>query len=367
MAGNTFGEIFRVTTFGESHGAALGCVIDGCPSGLEVDRDFIQSALNRRRPGAWSQDGKLNSSVTARKEADEVEILSGVFEGKSTGTAIALLIRNTSQHSGDYSNIAASYRSGHADFTYDAKYGFRDYRGGGRSSGRETAARVAAGAVATLFTAKNGLMVTAYTIEAAGIKAEKRDLSQIEQNPLRAPDCAAAEKMNEAIEEIRKKGDSAGGIIECVVEGCPAGLGEPVFDKLDAELAKAILSVGAVKGIEFGDGFEAARATGSTNNDAMHAENGKPVFDTNHAGGILGGMSNGNKIVFRVAVKPVPSIFLPQNTVRKDGNTLVSSELQIHGRHDVCLCPRIVPVVEAMTQLVLADMLLRNRSSKADF
>ena len=363
MAGNTFGSVFRVTTFGESHGAALGCVIDGCPAGVKIDRDFIQSALNRRRPGA-GDDGKLNASVTARKEADEVEILSGVFEGRATGTPISLLIRNTSQHSGDYSNIAASYRPGHADFTYDAKYGFRDYRGGGRSSGRETAARVAAGAVAASLTSLSGIKVTAYTIEAAGIKAEKRDFSQIEKNPLRAPDSEAAVKMNEAIEKIRKDGDSAGGIIECVVEDCPAGLGEPVFDKLDAELAHAMLSIGAVKGIEFGDGFDAVRLTGSTNNDAMHAEKGKPCFDTNHAGGILGGISNGNKIIFRIAVKPVPSIFKPQNTVRHEDGRLVSSELQIQGRHDVCLCPRIVPVVEAMTHIVLADMLLLNRASR---
>ncbi|WP_027727246.1 chorismate synthase [Treponema sp. C6A8] len=366
MSGNSFGSVFRVTTFGESHGAALGCVIDGCPAGVKIDRDFIQAALNRRRPGAWGEQG-LNASVTARKEADEVEILSGLFEGRSTGTPISLLIRNTSQHSKDYSNIAASYRPGHADFTYDAKYGFRDYRGGGRSSGRETAARVAAGAVAACLTSLSGIKVTAYTIEAAGIKAEKRDLSQIEKNPLRAPDGDSALKMNEAIEKLRSEGDSAGGIIECLVEGCPAGLGEPVFDKLDALLAHAMLSIGAVKGIEFGDGFEAARSTGSTNNDAMHAENGAPVFDTNHAGGILGGISNGNKIIFRVAVKPVPSIFKPQNTVRHEGDSLVSSQLQIQGRHDVCLCPRIVPVIEAMAQLVLADLLLQNRSSKVDF
>ena len=367
MSGNTFGHIFRVTTFGESHGAALGCVIDGCPAGVKIDRDFIQSALNRRRPGAWGEQG-LNASVTARKEADEVEILSGVFEGLSTGTPISLLIRNTSQHSGDYSNIKDTFRPGHADFTYDEKYGFRDYRGGGRSSGRETAARVAAGAVAASFTSLSGIKVTAYTIEAAGIKAEKRDFSQIEKNPLRAPDNEAALKMNEAIEKLRSQGDSAGGIIECVVEGCPAGLGEPVFDKLDALLAHAMLSIGAVKGIEFGDGFEAARSTGSSNNDSMHAENGRPFFDTNHAGGILGGISNGNKIIFRLAVKPVPSIFVPQKTVQKSGDGNVEDfQLQIQGRHDVCLCPRIVPVVEAMTQLVLADLLLQNRTSKVSF
>jgi len=362
MSGNTFGSIFRVTTFGESHGAALGCIIDGCPAGISLQRDSIQKALNRRRPGA-GDDGQLNPAVTARKEADEVEILSGVFEDKTTGTPISLMIRNTSQHSSDYSNIAASYRPGHADFTYDSKYGFRDYRGGGRSSGRETAARVAAGAVAAEILNQSGVKVIAYTIKAAGIEAEKRNLDEIEQNRMRAPDNEAAEKMNAAIEEFRKAGDSAGGIIECVVKNCPAGLGEPVFDKLDAELAKAMLSIGAVKGIEFGDGFDVADSKGSLNNDQMHAENGKPVFDSNHAGGILGGISNGNDIVFRVAVKPVPSIFLGQNTVKKDGNQLVSSTLEIKGRHDICLCPRIVPVIEAMTQIVLADMLLRNANS----
>ena len=367
MSGNTFGRIFRVTTFGESHGAALGCVIDGCPAGTPIDRDFIQVALNRRRPGA-SADGKLNASVTARKEADEVEILSGVFEGRATGTPISLLIRNTSQHSGDYSNIKDTYRPGHADFTYDEKYGFRDYRGGGRSSGRETAARVAAGAVAASLTSLSGIKVTAYTIEAAGIKTKARDFSQIEKNPLRAPDSEAALKMNEAIEKIRSQGDSAGGVIECVVEGCPAGLGEPVFDKLDALLAHAMLSIGAVKGIEFGDGFDAARLTGSQNNDKMRASEGKPSFETNHAGGILGGISSGNKIIFRLAVKPVPSIFIPQETVKKSADgSLENHQLQIQGRHDVCLCPRIVPVVEAMTQLVLADLLLQNRSARAEF
>lgn len=362
MSGNTIGNIFRVTTFGESHGAALGCVIDGCPAGLEIKQEVIQAALNRRKPGA-GDNGKLNPNVTARKEADEVEILSGVFENKAEGTPIALLIRNTSQHSSDYSNIKDLFRPGHADFTYDAKYGFRDYRGGGRSSGRETAARVAAGAVAGEILKSAGIKVTAYTIKAAGISIEKKDLSQIEQNGMRAPDNKAAETMLAKIEEIRSKGDSAGGIIECVVEGCPAGLGEPVFDKLDAEIAKAMLSIGAVKGIEFGDGFAAADSFGSVNNDQMHSENGKPVFETNHAGGILGGISNGNQIIFRVAVKPVPSIFQKQHTVSKPAENpdagYSSSDMEIKGRHDVCLCPRIVPVVEAMTQIILADMLLR--------
>ena len=368
MAGNSFGTNFKVTTFGESHGEGLGCVIDGCPAGTEISLENIQKAMDRRRPGAKSADGKANASVTARSEADKVEILSGIFENKATGTPICLLIRNTSQHSADYGNLIDTFRPGHADFTYDAKYGFRDYRGGGRSSGRETAARVAAGAVAMQFLEKYGIKITAYTIKAAGISAEKRDFSQIEQNNLRTPDNGAAEKMNAAIEKLRAEGNSAGGIIECVIDGCPAGLGEPVFDKLDAMLAQAMLSIGAVKGFEIGDGFAAADSTGAENNDEMSAVDGKPVFKTNHAGGILGGISNGNQILFRVAVKPVPSIFIKQETVKKQGaNTDSASknyenaDLQIKGRHDVCLCPRIVPVVEAMAAIVIADALLTQR------
>ena len=367
--GNTFGTSFSVTTFGESHGVALGCVIDGCPAGIELTKEMIQKALNRRRPGS-SVTGQTSASVTARKEADEVEILSGVFQDRTTGTPIALEVRNTSQHSQDYGNLDLTFRPGHADYTYDIKYkGNRDYRGGGRSSGRETLARVAAGAVAQQILNQYGIKVTAYTIRAAGISAEKRDFSQIEQNNLRAPDNEAAEKMNARIEELRASGDSAGGIIECLVSGCPAGLGEPVFDKLDAALAGAMLSIGAVKGFEIGDGFDAADSLGSENNDKMHAEKGKAVFDTNHAGGVLGGLSSGADIVFRVGVKPVPSIFKPQQTVRRagdfgeDGKALYeTTELQIKGRHDVCLCPRIVPVVEAMTSLVIADFLLRDKN-----
>ena len=368
--GNTFGKSFCVTTYGESHGTALGCIIDGCPAGIELDSSVIQKALNRRRPGL-SPDGKLNAAVTARTEADKVEILSGVFEGRTTGTPIALEVRNTSQHSGDYGNLDLTFRPGHADYTYDIKYkGNRDYRGGGRSSGRETLARVAAGAVAQEFLNQKGIKITAYTIRAAGISAKKRNLNQIEENNLRAPDIEAAEEMNKKIEELRAAGDSAGGIIECIVTGCPAGLGEPAFDKLDAQLAQAMLSIGAVKGFEIGDGFDAADSFGSQNNDSMHAENGKPVFDSNHAGGVLGGLSSGADIVFRIAVKPVPSIFKAQQTVKRSsafdeqGNAQYeSTELQIKGRHDICLCPRIVPVVEAMTALVLADCLLRAQNA----
>ena len=369
--GNTFGKNFSVTTFGESHGVALGCIIDGCPAGIALTKEMIQKALDRRRPGA-SVTGEASASVTARKEADEVEILSGVFEGRTTGTPIALEVRNTSQHSGDYGNLDLTFRPGHADFTYDVKYrGNRDYRGGGRSSGRETLARVAAGAVAQEFLNQKGIKITAYTIRAAGISATKRDLSQIEENNLRAPDNQAAAEMNKKIEELRAAGDSAGGVIECLVRGCPVGLGQPVFDKLDAALAGAMLSIGAVKGFEIGDGFAAADSLGSANNDTMHAENGKPLFDSNHAGGVLGGLSSGADILFRVAVKPVPSIFKAQKTLCRtsdfnaDGSaTYESTELTIKGRHDVCLCPRIVPVVEAMTALVLADFLLRDYNAR---
>ena len=367
--GNTFGTNFSVTSFGESHGTALGCIIDGCPAGIELTKEMIQKALDRRRPGA-SVTGEASASVTARKEADEVEILSGVFEGRTTGTPIALEVRNSSQHSADYGNLDKSFRPGHADFTYDIKYsGNRDYRGGGRSSGRETVARVAAGAVAQQLLNKYGIKITAYTIRAAGISAQKRELSQIEENNLRAPDNQAAAEMNKKIEELRAAGDSAGGVIEGLVTGCPAGLGQPVFDKLDAKLAQAMLSIGAVKGFEIGDGFAAADSLGSQNNDLMHAEKGKPFFDSNHAGGVLGGLSSGADILFRVAVKPVPSIFKSQQTVRRtsdftaDGKAdYETTELQIKGRHDVCLCPRIVPVVEAMAALVLADFILRDNN-----
>lgn len=353
--GNVFGKNFRITTFGESHGEALGCVIDGCPAGITVTKEDIQSALNRRRPGV-SADGKLNSAVTSRTEADEVEILSGIFEGKTTGTPIALMVRNTSQHSADYNNLKNTFRPGHADYTYDIKYdGNRDYRGGGRSSGRETLSRVAAGAVAQKVLEGRGIKITAYTIRAAGVSVSKRNLDEIEQNSLRACDNEAAKKMELEVEKLRASGDSAGGVIECVIDGCPAGWGNPVFDKLDADFAKAMLSIGAVKGIEFGDGFACADSHGSENNDQMHVENGNVVFDSNHSGGILGGISNGNKIVFRVAVKPVPSIFKSQNTVCKKDGKYENTTLEISGRHDVCLCPRIVPVVEAMAALVLVD------------
>ncbi|MBQ9539788.1 MAG: chorismate synthase [Treponema sp.] len=352
MAGNTFGESFRLTTFGESHGEALGCVIDGCPAGLDIDAGFLQAELDRRRPG---QGG---AAVTSRKEGDKAEILSGVFDGKATGTPIAIIIRNSSQRSGDYDNIKDKFRPGHADYTYFRKYGIRDYRGGGRSSGRETAARVAAGAVAKMLLSKYGIQIKAYTIKAAGIDCGERDLSAIEKNPLRACSLEAAARMQEEIEKLRKEGNSAGGIVECRAVGLAAGFGEPVFDKLDAVLAHAIVSIGAVKGIEFGSGFAASDMTGRENNDSIRKG---PSFQTNNAGGILGGISNGDELVFRAAVKPVPSIYIQQQTVDISGN---ECDILIEGRHDVCLCPRIVPVVEAMTAITLADALLRNRGAR---
>lgn len=366
MSGSTFGKIFRATTFGESHGTALGVVVDGVPAGTKIDLAKIQERLDRRRPGA-KNDGKFNAAVTARSEADKAEILSGVFEGKAQGTPIAIEIRNSSQHSSDYSNLKDAFRPGHADFTYQEKYGFRDYRGGGRSSGRETCARVAAGALALQFleqTLGKKFSVTAYTLRAAGISCKKIDLKAIERNPLRAADLNAARAMQERVEELRAKGDSAGGIVECQIKGVPAGLGEPVFEKLDATLAAAMLSIGAVKGIEFGAGFAACDMTGSENNDIMKVKGKKAAFESNNAGGLLGGISNGNTIIFRLAIKPVPSVFVEQKTVKMSKGKLAETKLKIQGRHDVCLCPRIVPVVEAMAALAIADALLQERAAK---
>ncbi|MCI5523348.1 MAG: chorismate synthase [Spirochaetia bacterium] len=352
MAGNSFGEVFKVTTFGESHGEGLGCIIDGCPAGIDFDFNLLQNEMDRRKPGV------KGASVTARKADDKAEVLSGIFEGKTTGTPIAILIRNTNQHSKDYSNIMNKFRPGHGDFTYWEKYGIRDYRGGGRSSGRETCARTAAGAVAKMILNHYGISVTAYTKKAAGISAEKIDFSEIEKNTMRCPDSNAAKLMEEKVDEFRRNKNSCGGIIECVVKGVPAGLGEPVFDKLDASIAHGIISIGAVKGIEFGSGFAAADSNGKDNNDEMKEG---PEFLTNNAGGILAGISNSADIVFRAAVKPVPSIYLSQQTVDVQGN---QCSILIEGRHDICLCPRVVPVVEAMTAISIADMILRNRNSR---
>ena len=345
---NSFGELFRVTTFGESHGPAIGAVVDGVPAGLELAEADIQKELDRRKPGQ-------SVMTTPRRESDTVEILSGVFEGRTTGTPVALLIRNQDQRSRDYGPLAEVFRPGHADYTYFAKYGIRDYRGGGRSSGRETAARVAAGAIARKFLReKFGVEITAWTAAAAGIAGKRFCPEFIEKNPLRAADPDMAEAMESAVRQAMEAQDSAGGIVACRAEHVPAGWGEPVFDKLDALLAHAMLSLGAVKGIEFGDGFAAAAARGSENNDAMTPAG----FATNHAGGMLGGISNGMPIEFRIAVKPTPSIRREQETVDKENRPRT---LEIAGRHDPCICPRIVPVVEAMTALVLADLALRAR------
>lgn len=373
MAGNTFGTVFRITTFGESHGQALGVVIDGCPAGIPIKQEEIQAELNRRRPG-HSGNKEFNPAVTSRSEADTAEIMSGVFEGVSIGSPITLLIHNTNQHSKDYSALAKTFRPGHADYTYYKKYGTYDYRGGGRSSGRETAARVAAGAVAQAvlkaYCPDTHIEIIAHTVEACGIKATPLPLEQItkaciEENAMRCADKKSADEMLKTITELRKTGDSGGGIIECIVKGVPAGWGEPVFDKLEAELAKAIMSIGAVKGIEFGSGFASAGIKGSEQNDSMLTPNGNDVhFKTNNAGGILGGISTGNTILFRFAVKPVPSIFLKQQTlsvtINNGNNTYENTDICIEGRHDVCLCPRIVPVAEAMVAVTLTDMCLRH-------
>ena len=348
---NSFGTVFKVTTFGESHGAALGVIIDGVPAGIPIDADFIQHELDRRKPGQ-------SEVCTARKESDSGEILSGVFQGVSTGTPIAILLRNADQHSKDYSNIAEIFRPGHADYTFFQKYGIRDYRGGGRSSGRETAARVAAGAVAKLLLKEYGITIRACACQIGKIQAQMPyDWEAVEKNIVRSADAGAAEKMILAIKEAQADKDSLGGAVYGEILNLPAGLGEPVFDKLDALLAHAFMSIGSIKGIEIGDGFDVAEKRGSENNDAMDS-NG---FLSNHAGGILGGISNGNTVTFRLAVKPTPSIAKVQKTVDISGS---EKDIEITGRHDPCLVPRIIPVVESMAAITVADLLLRNRSAK---
>lgn len=356
MAGSTFGTLFRVTTWGESHGKGIGAVVDGVPAGIPIDEQVIQRYLDRRKPGQ-------SQFTTQRKERDQVQILSGIFEGKTTGTPIAMEVRNEDQHSNDYKEIASYYRPGHADFTFDEKYGFRDYRGGGRSSGRETIGRVAAGAIACEFLKMLGISILAYSREIGGIRAETFEKDQIERNAFRLPDELAAEKVEEYLKEKILECDSVGGVIECVVSGLPKGLGEPVFDKLDANLAKAMLSIGAVKGFEIGDGFASAKSSGSVNNDAFIFRDGKIVKETNHAGGVLGGMSDGSDLMMRIAIKPTPSIARTQQTVKQDGTPI---DVVIKGRHDPIIVPRAVVVVEAMTALVLADALLINMSSRVD-
>ena len=358
MNKSSFGNHFTVTTWGESHGKALGAVIDGCPAGLSLNEGDIQKFLDRRKPGQ-------SRYTTARKEGDLVKILSGVFEGKTTGTPISLMVRNTDQRSRDYGNIAYSYRPGHADFTFDAKYGFRDYRGGGRSSGRETIGRVAAGAVACKILESLGIQIMAYTksIGPISIPEQDYDYSVITDNTLYMPNNQYAEKASAYLEECIRSQDSSGGIIECRVDHMPAGIGETVFEKLDANLAKAMMSIGAVKGFEIGDGFQAAKASGSQNNDAFASNTDGIYKETNHSGGVLGGMSDGSTIILRAAIKPTPSISQPQDTVDKDGNPL---SLTIHGRHDPVIVPRAVVVVESMTAITLVDMLFQNMSARMD-
>ena len=358
MAGSTYGKILTMTTWGESHGAGVGVVVDGCPAGLALCEEDVQRYLDRRKPGQ-------SRFTTKRSESDTVEILSGVFEGRTTGTPISMLVRNQDQHSKDYSEIASYYRPGHADYTFDEKYGFRDYRGGGRSSGRETIGRVAAGAIAAKILEQMGITVFAYTRSIGPVDA---DLTKFNRTTARStitamPDAEADEKACAYLQQAREACDSVGGCMECLVEGLPAGIGDPVFEKLDANLAKAIMSIGAVKAVEIGDGAEASRHTGSENNDPFRMENGKVTKISNHSGGILGGMSDGSPIIVRAYVKPTPSIFRPQQTVNRSGE---NTELTIRGRHDPIIVPRAVVVMECMTAITVLDAMMMNMSAKLD-
>ncbi|WP_431121252.1 chorismate synthase [Flagellimonas flava] len=353
MAGNSFGQLFRLTTFGESHGKALGGVIDGCPAGISLDLEQIQNELDRRKPGQ-------SAIVTQRKEPDTVEFYSGIFEGKTTGTPIGFAIHNTNQKSKDYSHIKDSYRPSHADYVYDKKYGFRDYRGGGRSSARETASRVVAGAIAKQLL--NGVKINAYVSQVGEMKLEKDynalDLSKIDTNPVRCPDMEMAQKMEDYIKSIKKEGDTIGGVVSCVIQNVPIGLGEPVFDKLHATLGAAMLSINAVKGFEYGSGFEGVQMKGSQHNDAFNSDG---TTTTNRSGGVQGGISNGMDIYFNVAFKPVATVLQAYETINKEGEKVTT---QGKGRHDPCVVPRAVPIVEAMAALVLADYMLLARSNK---
>lgn len=358
MAGSIYGRLFQISTWGESHGKGIGVVIDGCPAGLSLSEEDIQVYLDRRKPGQ-------SQFTTGRKESDMAQIWSGVFEGRTTGTPISILVQNQDQRSRDYGNIINTYRPGHADYTFDEKYGFRDYRGGGRSSGRETTARVAAGAVAAKILKELGIEVHAYTKAIGPVSVPENEYhpEEIFQNPIYMPSNAYAQKASAYLEECIKNQDSSGGIIECVVTGMPVGIGDTVFEKLDANLAKAMLSIGAVKGFEIGDGFKAADTKGSINNDSFHTKDGRITKDTNHAGGVLGGMSDGSKIIFRAAVKPTPSISQPQSTVTKDGE---NTEMIIKGRHDPIIVPRAVVVVESMAAITILDLLFTNMSARMD-
>lgn len=356
---NSYGKIFRITTFGESHGTAVGVIIDGCPAGLPIDINFIQAELDRRRPGQ-------SKITTQRQEGDKVEVLSGIFEGKSQGMPITLAVWNEDQRSKDYSHIADKFRPSHADYTYQMKYGTRDYRGGGRSSARETLARVAAGAVAKQFLATLGVKITAYVSQVGHLQLEndytKYNFEEIENNIVRCPEPSMAEKMIALIDETRKNRDTIGGVVTCVIQGTPVGLGEPAFDKLHAELGKAMLSINAVKGFEYGSGFEGVKMYGSQHNDLFYtSEDGSIRTKTNHSGGIQGGISNGEDIYFRVAFKPVATIMQDQQSVNEAGESVIVSG---KGRHDPCVVPRAVPIVEAMAALVIADFYLRNKTTQ---
>ena len=358
MAGNTFGTLFKLTTFGESHGPAIGGILDGCPAGLKIDTDIILHDLRRRRPGQ-------SKITTQRNEPDDFEILSGIYQGVTTGSPIAFLIRNKDQRSDDYSEMKTAYRPSHADFTYDQKYGHRDHRGSGRASARETASRVFGGAIARQILTGYGIKIDAYVSAVGPFKMddnyEQIDFSKIESNIVRCPDAELAKKMIQYLEELKTKGDTCGGVITCVIKDVPAGLGEPVFDKLHADLGKAILSINAVHGFEYGSGFEGAKMTGSEHNDLFKKEGEKIVTSSNNSGGIQGGISNGMDIFFRVAFKPVSTLMIEQKTVDNHGHDIA---LKAEGRHDPCVVPRAVPIVEAMSALTLADHLLRNRNSK---
>ncbi|TRO66448.1 chorismate synthase [Christiangramia sabulilitoris] len=353
MPGNSFGKIFKLTTFGESHGVAIGGIIDGCPAGLVIDVEKVQNDLDRRRPGQ-------SAIVTQRKEPDTVEFLSGIFEGRSTGTPIGFVIKNANQKSKDYSHIKDTYRPSHADYTYDEKYGVRDYRGGGRSSARETACRVVAGSIAKQML--SGIDFNAFVSSVGTLELKKHyselDFSEIENNPVRCPDPQLAAQMEAYIREVRAEGDTVGGVVHCVIKNVPKGLGEPVFDKLHAELGKAMLSINAVKGFEYGSGFEGTKMRGSEHNDHFNKDGSTK---TNLSGGIQGGISNGMDIYFKVAFKPVATLMQKQQTINASGEEV---EMQGKGRHDPCVVPRAVPIVESMAALVIADLYLQNKSSK---
>lgn len=358
MAGSSYGNSFTITTWGESHGPAIGAVIDGCPAGLPLTAEDIQKFLDRRKPGQ-------SKFTTARSEADRAEVLSGIFEGRTTGTPISIVVYNQDQRSRDYGKIKDCYRPGHADYTFDAKYGIRDYRGGGRTSGRETIGRVAAGAIASKLLQRLGIRIMAYTksIGSITVPETEYDYGCIHHNPLYMPNNEYAKEAQAYLEKCVKNQDSSGGIIECVIDGMPAGIGEPVFNKLDANLAKAVMSIGAVKGVEIGDGFRAACATGSGNNDAFYMENGQVSKRTNHSGGTLGGLSDGSRIVLRAAIKPTPSISQEQETVDAYGK---DTHITITGRHDPVIVPRAVVVVESMAAVTAADLLLANMGAQME-